>query len=298
MEALQQIFDGLMRRYQKRVPDVNKITNALIEKNIINSQADIENDHIAFRTIGVPQLGISSFEKIFLNYGYKRRDPYNFKAKKLNAFWYAPPEDHFPRIFISELRMNEFPEETQRLIYSYTNEIKENPIDKIDLNDPKQVDYFLHTSLWRTPKWEDYKKLLKVSEYAAWVIYNRYYLNHYTITVNNLPTGYNTLEEFNRFLKKIGVKLNDSGGFIKKSEDGLLLQSSTVSQMINAEFANGDTHKIAGSYVEFAERKVLPEYKDLPAGKIKRKHRREGFEASNADKIFESTFTSQTQKNQ
>ena len=298
MEALQQIFDGLMRRYQKRVPDVNKITNALIEKNIVESQADIENDHIAFRTIGVPQLGIAAFEKIFLNYGYERRDQYNFEAKKLNAYWYAPPEDHYPRIFISELRINEFPKEIQQLIYSYTNEIKENPIEKINLNDPQQVDHFLHTSLWRTPKWEDYQKLLKVSEYAAWVIYNRYYLNHYTITVNNLPPGYNTLEEFNRFLNEIGVKLNDSGGFIKKSEDGLLLQSSTVSQLIDAKFAEGDTHKIAGSYVEFAERKVLPEYENLPAGVIKRKHRREGFEASNADKIFESTFISQTQKNQ
>ncbi|MAW15754.1 MAG: DUF1338 domain-containing protein, partial [Flavobacteriaceae bacterium] len=30
--------------------------------------------------------------------------------------------------------------------------------------------------------------------------------------------------------------------------------------------------------------------------KLNRKHRREGFEASNADKIFESTFTSQLKK--
>ena len=67
--------------------------------------AAIENDHIAFRTMGVPHLGIASFEKIFLHYGYQKRDPYFFESKKLDAFWFSPPEPHFPRIFVSELRV-------------------------------------------------------------------------------------------------------------------------------------------------------------------------------------------------
>ena len=46
--------------------------------------------------------------------------------------------------------------------------------------------------------------------------------------------------------------------------------------------------------VEFAERRVLPAFAHLPATAIRREHRREGFEAGNADKIFESTFASQT----
>ena len=66
--------------------------------------------------------------------------------------------------------------------------------------------------------------------------------------------------------------------------------------MIDAEFADGVTHRISGSYVEFAERKVLKQYADLPVEEIKREHRREGFEAGNADKIFESTYASQTDK--
>ena len=48
--------------------------------------------------------------------------------------------------------------------------------------------------------------------------------------------------------------------------------------------------------VEFAERKVFPEFKNLPIEDIEPKHRREGFEASNADKIFESTFIKQTDR--
>ena len=90
--------------------------------------------------------------------------------------------------------------------------------------------------------------------------------------------------------------MNSSGGKIKISEDGLLKQSSTVAQMQNAKFVNGAMLKIAGSYVEFAERLVLPEYKNLPKENILRIHRKEGFESANADKIFESTYLEQTSK--
>jgi hypothetical protein len=66
--------------------------------------------------------------------------------------------------------------------------------------------------------------------------------------------------------------------------------------MIPATFANNEVQKIAGSYVEFAERRVLPEFAHLPADQITREQRREGFEAGNADRIFESTYSSQTNK--
>lgn len=283
-----------MRRYSERVPDVERIFSAMEAKGLVPNRAEIENDHIAFRTIGVPQLGIRSFEKIFTAYGYQKRDAYFFAGKKLDAFWYAPPTPKHPRIFVSELRVGDLSAQAQRIILSYTDEVKQDPVDNLDLSDAGAVDRFLHSGLWRLPTWEDYSRLLEESEYAAWVIYNRYYLNHFTISVHELPPPFDTVEGFNVFLEELGVKLNDSGGKIKVSPDGLLLQSSTVAQMADAEFAGGDRHRIAGSYVEFAERKVLPEFAGLTS--IRRQHRRDGFEAGNADKIFESTFTSQTSK--
>ncbi len=138
--------------------------------------------------------------------------------------------------------------------------------------------------------------MLNESEYAAWVIYNRYYLNHYTISVHDLPGAYAQLESFNEFVKSLGIQLNNAGGEIKTSGDGLLRQSSSVANQVEAQFAEGAIKKISGSYVEFAERSILPEFKDLDPSALLRKHRREGFEASNADKIFESTFTSQLKK--
>ena len=104
----------------------------------------------------------------------------------------------------------------------------------------------------------------------------------------------------NAFLESIGVKLNNSGGTIKISADGLLKQSSTVAQVIESEFRVGkdqiEKHSISGSYVEFAERLPLAEHANLQKEDITRSHRRDGFEAGNADRIFESTYTSQTDR--
>jgi hypothetical protein len=290
------VLDGLMRRYKERVPDVQGVINAMVHKGIIQSGDDIENDHIAFRTMGVPQLGIRSFEKIFQSLGYIKREPYFFAAKKLDAFWYAPPAPHYPRIFVSELRVGDLSSEAQRIIHSYTDEVTSDPADALDLSNGAEIDAFLHKPLWRTPSLADYNRLAEESEYAAWVIYNRYYLNHFTVTIHNLPDGYNTIHDFNNFVEQSGFKLNDSGGKAKASPDGKLIQSSTVAEMLEAEFAGGEKQMISGSYVEFAERRPLEEFAHIPYTQLTREQRREGFEAANADKIFESTYSSQTVK--
>ena len=68
MEALDQIMEALFTPYRERVPDVGKIVNAMQAKGMIAQESEIENDHVAFRTLGVPHLGLASFEKIFLHY--------------------------------------------------------------------------------------------------------------------------------------------------------------------------------------------------------------------------------------
>ena len=291
--VMTRILDELFNIYAKRVPDVKKITSAMIERGIVSSQNEIINDHIAFRTMGVPNLGITSFEKIFLANGYKRMDFYHFDIKKLDAYWYSPPTEDLPRIFISELKVEKLSPKVQNIIRFYTDSIVQDPVDKLNLDDHKAVAKYFQTPLWDLPSLKDYELLLSESEYAAWVIYNRYYLNHYTISVHDLPNPYNKLESFNKFLSDIGIKLNTSGGIIKTSKDQLLRQSSSVANTVRANFTNGNTKKIAGSYVEFAERSPLPEFRNLKSKELKREHRREGFETSNADLIFESTFTSQ-----
>jgi hypothetical protein len=35
-------------------------------------------------------------------------------------YWYAPPDDELPRVFISELRVKDLSEKTQQIISKYT----------------------------------------------------------------------------------------------------------------------------------------------------------------------------------
>ena len=66
-----------------------------------------------------------------------------------------------------------------------------------------------------------------------------------------------------------------------------------MAELVDAEFSDEATgtvtEKISGSYIEFAERRALPEFQSLPPGDLQRHHRRDGFETANADSIFEST---------
>ena len=114
------VLEALFSTYCERVPDVKKITNAMVLKNIVSNQSEIINDHIAFRTMGVENLGIKSFEKNFLHHGYKKKDYYFFKGKKLNAFWYSHPGKNMPRIFISELIVDDLSENSQKIINAFS----------------------------------------------------------------------------------------------------------------------------------------------------------------------------------
>lgn len=293
------ILHGLMQRYSQRVPEVGRVVECMIDEGIIDHPSQIENDHIAFRTLGVAHLGIASLEKIFLHHGYQRRDAFRFDQKKLNAFWYSPPDPIYPRVFLSELCVDELSPAVQATIRSYTSQITADPVDRLDLHDGSQVDHFLHSPLWKVPSLADFRQLASESEYAAWVIYNRYYLNHFAISVHCLPNGYRTIDQFNEFLRRHHFSLNDAGGVVKISRDGLLKQSSTVAEMVEATFRSQDgkpvIHQIAGSYIEFAERLPLPGCVEQASQALRsRDQRRDGFEVSNADKIFESTYSGQT----
>ena len=74
--ALDRLMSLLFQPYKESVSDVKKVSTALLDRGVIASENEIVNDHIAFRTLGVPFLGIGSLEKIFLHYGYEKRDYY------------------------------------------------------------------------------------------------------------------------------------------------------------------------------------------------------------------------------
>jgi len=216
-----------------------------------------------------------------VDFGYERRDNLVFKNKKLNAYWFAPPMPELPRIFVSELQVESFPKDVRDIIQKYTREAS-----------PHSDYLYLSGSLgvlpWPTPSLADYEALSEVSEYAAWTLVNGYSLNHTTISVHNL-SGLNTIESLTRALEGESFSLNSAGGVVKTSPDGRLRQISTLADTVDFCFSGGEARQVSGPYIEFAERLVLPQFEGLPAGEVQEKHRRDGFEQGNADKIFEST---------
>ena len=123
---------------------------------------------------------------------------------------------------------------------------------------------------------QTYEKLLEVSEYAAWMAAFGFRPNHFTVNVNALKT-FKGLEEVNQFLKGQGILLNTSGGEVKGTKEDLLKQSSTMANQITVDFSD-KAMVVPSCYYEFAQRFRGQD------GQLY-----QGFVATSADKIFEST---------
>eukprot|EP00850_Spirogloea_muscicola_P021409 SM000247S08298 [mRNA] locus=s247:39542:41649:- [translate_table: standard] len=252
----------------------------------------------------VDGLGIDALAAFFLAAGYERRDELLFSAKKLRAFWFAPPPEAddvgpqdptaggdevagpLPRVFISELLVDELSAPAQSVIRRYT-------AAAAALAQHAMVSRITGVLPWPVPGIADYQALARESEYAAWTLVNGFALNHATVSVHRLQPNLNDLESLVNALQDEGFILNEEGNVIKVSPDGGLLQSATIADPVPYVLANGETLQVPASYIEFAERRVLATFSHLPLELVQEKHRRDGFEVSNADKIFESTFLSQ-----
>lgn len=243
---------------------------ALAIYNLLESQGEkILNDHIALRTFNHPDWGIESLAWIFLKYGYREKNTYEFKEKKLFAKHYEPPKahPHWPKIFISELLLEQTSEFMQTTLKECINATKPATLQSEDL---------IYVGRPWGAKISTYQKLALESEYGSWVYAHGFRPNHFTVNVNAL-TKFKSLAELNSFLKKQGHSLNASGGEIKGSAEVLLEQSSTMALDIPVQFADG-TLNIPGCYYEFAKRYPM-----------KNGELYTGFVAASADKIFEST---------
>ena len=100
--------------------------------------------------------------------------------------------------------------------------------------------------------------------------------NHFTININALKS-FDNIESFNNYIEEKGWDLNSSGGKVKGTPEQLLQQASILGDKMPIEFTEG-IHNIPTCYYEFAYRYKKNENELF-----------NGFIASSADKIFEST---------
>lgn len=286
--SLQVILD----RYWASSPTAQRVVDTLYAAPGGLGADQLYHDHLAFRTFGVSGMGIESLGAALESFGYRRQDNSVFPKKKLAATWYAPPPaapggppayELLPRVFVSQLEVGKLSPQAQSIILRYTSALAFSPVAAWSSVLTGQLP-------WGTPAVGDYETLLGESEYAAWVLVNGYALNHTALSVHRIsPAVEGGLGAFNRRLTAAGFTLNGEGGLIKASPDGLLLQSSTVADVGEMELRGEHRHRVVQAYLEFVERKPLPQHASLPPDQLLEAHRRDGFEASSADNIFAST---------
>jgi Domain of unknown function (DUF1338) len=261
-KTLPALLDKMWVDYINMNSQAKKISDLLT-----NEGEKILNDHIALRTFNHPRVTIDVLAKPFLDSGYKYSGDYHFPEKKLYAKHFEHPDRSFPKIFISELKLQEFS--------SFLQETVNNLINQIPVGQESEFDFSSIGRPWKVST-KIYNELLKESDYAAWVSAFGYRPNHFTVFINVLKK-YSDILVLNDFLKAQGFKLNASGGEVKGSKEVLLEQSSTLANNIEVDFEDGKL-SIPACYYEFAKRYPMPN------GELY-----QGFVATSADKIFEST---------
>ncbi|XP_010551504.1 PREDICTED: uncharacterized protein LOC104822097 [Tarenaya hassleriana] len=285
---LRDVFGGILNTYLRKNPTVHAIWE------LVRSDGDdrIFYDHFTFRTLFVDGYGIDSLSSFFMEYGYKVGGGMDFPEKKLRVLWFSPPQVHvpvdghgldngpLPRLVIAEVLVDELSPTSQEIIRKY---LKPGGGKQAVLSST------LGSLMWEKPTSTDFKQLAKESEIAAWTLVHGYTMNHLAFAVHRMKNGLGNIQSVKDFLQGKGFKLNKEGGIVKVSEDSLLLQISSISERLEVEFADGVTESIPASYIEFTERLVLPQYKDVPGDEIKELHRREGFELESANNVMEST---------
>ncbi len=257
MEALEQ---KLWSSYLELTPLIKKV-----KKVLSLSDNNAFNDHIAFRSLNYNGYGIKRLCTSLYHHGYEVKNEYYFQKKKLKA---VHLENKFnpnrPKIFISELLLNEF-----------SPFLKNTLLNSVCQNELKDQELLTAGRTWNV-KYTVYKRLLEESEYAAWIYIHGYRVNHFTLNVNALNNL--SIEQLCFKFKQANIELNESGTTVKGSSSLGLKQASTMANSVLVKFE--DLKKpinIPSCYVEFAERFKIDG--DLF----------NGFLVQSADKIFEST---------
>ena len=256
-------FQSLWRDYVSITPQA-QVIHDLFEA----TDGEVINDHVAFRTFADTPLRLDVLEPIILAMGYERQDSYDFKAKKLRAHSFIHPDPTVPKVFCSELLVDQLSDASQQIIKKYTAEIQEATLDP---------SVFWSGRHWSMPSWEEYNAVMAESEYGAWLLAIGVRCNHFTVSVNHLTTTSDIREVLSR-VKTAGYAVNTVGGEVKGTPEALLEQGSTMADKQTFTFGCGQAHEIPTCFYEFALRHADNQ------GVVY-----QGFVEANADKIFEST---------
>lgn len=150
---LSSIASGLLAPYWERCPAA---TAALDEVDNWLPETTVGFDHFAFRSFGLPHVGIAAVARWFEDLGYTEGGVLEFEKKKLRARWYCPPAPDLPRIFISELKIEEVSPTAQEIIGRYAAGPHAETLGRYGL-----ATGFLGVTPWIRPPWRSTRLLRK-----------------------------------------------------------------------------------------------------------------------------------------
>ncbi len=200
-------WNTLWRQYLTRVSYAR-----VYQEMITNAQGTVANDHIAFRSLRLNidevNLGIKLFEPMLRAFGYEAVDEYFF-PNHLYARYYRHPQQQeydLPKLFISELIVEQLPPDIATLIYGTVKgaNLKNINFEMAPSIDPTQI----FTRPWQPPSRSVVEKVNKISQYGAWVLLHGYTVNHFTGYVNRQNTPqYPDIESTANALASLGVPM-------------------------------------------------------------------------------------------
>jgi hypothetical protein len=262
----------------------------------------VANDHIAFRslrlTIEKNNLGIEHLAQIAAALGYAPAGEYHFPSSHLYARHYRhPKQDEFdlPKLFISELIVDELPDEIVQLIH-------QTVLSGLSINSPtfpshidalaeSEIEQFVNqistifTRPWQPPRQSALEKVNNVTQYGAWVLLHGYAVNHFTGYINRQNTSaYPDIESTAKGLSERGVPMKTE---IEGSQGSGLRQTAThaVKEMVTVlDDTSGKLINIPWTYAyyEIASRNLI----EIDSGE---KVLFEGFLDAQAKNLFEMT---------
>jgi len=260
------------------------------------------NDHIAFRTLSIPTggqpAGIAGIERVFLPLGYVEAGQYTFPEKHLTARHYQHTDPLAPKIFISQLEVDQLPREIAEDVRRSVIGAKDS-IDSMALGRLKQAGSisagqtlpllkdllsFFMTLPWSPPRASLIRRVNSASQYAAWTLLHGNNVNHFTAYINeqNVPE-WPDIEATVAGLQQAGIPMKDR---IEGERGSKLRQTATQAVDVDCPVVDDDGHpttlRWAYAYYELAERGEVTE----PAG---RRVRFQGFLGPQAAQLFEMT---------
>lgn len=215
-----QLWDRLWQEYRGRVSYAQTY-----EQMILQAGGTVANDHIAFRSLrlnidtsqGKQNLGIEYLAKIAEALGYTAAGEYFFSPQKLYARHYRHPAQErldLPKLFISELIVEELEEAIASLIYQTVSDafvgwaLPTNLTNLTEINLIVDRLQSVFTRPWSPPTKSVVEAVNQATQYGAWVLLHGYAVNHFTGYVNRQQTAqYPDIETTANGLAALGVPM-------------------------------------------------------------------------------------------